>query len=98
MATGYKVKMDQVPFFAQGNILNTLATEGGNPILDEWFQTNVPGLFITGLPASQAFGPFFAFTVSVRTSAKLIGRAIIENRYRASLEGPRDPAAARRPR
>jgi cation diffusion facilitator CzcD-associated flavoprotein CzcO len=98
LATGYKVRMDQVPFLVRGNILPTLATQDGNPMLDEQLQTNVPGLFITSVAASQAFGPFFAFTVSVRTSAKLIGRAIIENRYRASLEGPRDPAAARRPR
>jgi FAD-dependent urate hydroxylase len=77
LATGYKVDLDQVPFLAQGNILARLATQNGFPILDEHFQTNIPGLFITSMPASQDFGPFFAFTVSVRTSAKLIAQAIV---------------------
>jgi thioredoxin reductase len=95
LATGYKVRMDQVPFLAQGNILGALATQDGNPILDEQFQTNVPGLFITSMPACQAFGPFFAFTVSVRTSAKLIGRAIIENSPRAAQKVHLGPAAGR---
>jgi len=76
LATGYKVAIGRVPFLARGNILATLATQNGFPILDEHFQTNIPGLFITSMPASQDFGPFFAFTVSVRTSARLIGQAI----------------------
>jgi hypothetical protein len=70
------VKIEQVPFLAQGNVLDRLATRNGFPILDEHFQTNVPGLFITSMPAAQDFGPFFGFTVSVRTSAALIGQAI----------------------
>jgi thioredoxin reductase len=77
LATGYKVAIGRVPFLARGNILATLATQNGYPILDEHFQTNIPGLFITSMPAAQDFGPFFAFTVSVRTSAKLIGQAIV---------------------
>jgi hypothetical protein len=31
---------------------------------------------ITSMPATAAFGPFFAFTVSARVSAKLIGRGL----------------------
>ena len=77
LATGYKVKIDQAPFLARGNILDKLATQSGFPALDEHLQTNIPGLFITSMPATQDFGPFFAFTVSVRTSAKLIGQAIV---------------------
>lgn len=77
LATGYKVQMKLIPFLAQGNILNTLATINGFPVLDDHFETNVPGLFVTSLPASQHFGPFFAFTVAVRTSAKVIGEKLL---------------------
>ena len=77
LATGYKVKIDQVPLLAHGNILHKLMTRNGYPVLDEHFQTNIPGLFITSMTAAQDFGPFFAFTISVRTSAKLIGQAIV---------------------
>jgi thioredoxin reductase len=76
LATGYKVRMDQVPFLSDGNISDKLMTENGYPVLDEHLQTNIPGLFITSMAATQDFGPFFAFTISVRTSAKLIGQAI----------------------
>ena len=76
LATGYKVAIDQVPFLARGNVLPQLATHNGFPVLDEHFQTNVPGLFITSMAAGQDFGPFFGFTISVRTSARLIGQAL----------------------
>jgi cation diffusion facilitator CzcD-associated flavoprotein CzcO len=76
LATGYKPDIARVPLLARGNLLPALAVEAGVPVLDEHLQTSVPGLFITSMPATAAFGPFFAFTVSVRVSAKLIGRAL----------------------
>ena len=72
LATGYRVNIARLPYLAAGNLLKQLATRNGFPLLDEHFQTSVPGLFITSMPAAQDFGPFFGFTVSVRTSAKLI--------------------------
>ena len=83
LATGYRVRIDQVPFLRNGNILPLLTTRNGVPVLDAQFQTSVPGLFITSLPANQDFGPFFAFTVSVRTSARIIGRALLAGTARA---------------
>ena len=80
LATGYKVQIQRVPFLARGNILAKLNIKDGFPVLDEHFQTNLPGLFITSMAATQDFGPFFAFTLSARTSAKLIGQAIADHR------------------
>jgi len=76
LATGYKVNVSQVPFLATGNIAAQLATRNGFPVLDEQFQTNLPGLFITSMAANQDFGPFFGFTIATRTSATLIGAAV----------------------
>ena len=72
LATGYKVNITRLPYLAAGNLLEELETRNGFPVLDDHFETSVPGLFITSMPATQDFGPFFGFTVSVRTSAKLI--------------------------
>ena len=72
LATGYKVDLTRLPYLAAGNLLNKLETRNGYPVLDDHFETSVPGLFITSIPAGQDFGPFFGFTISVRTSAKLI--------------------------
>jgi len=67
--------MHRVPFLRAGNIAAQLATKNGYPVLDEHFQSNVPGLYFTSMPATRDFGAFFAFTVSVRTSAKVIAAA-----------------------
>lgn len=77
LATGYKVDIAQLPYLAAGNLLEQLETQNGFPVLDDHFETSVPGLFITSMPAGQDFGPFFGFTVSVRTSAKLIGQRLL---------------------
>jgi hypothetical protein len=45
-------------------------------VLDEHLQSSVAGLFMTSMLATRDFGPFFGFTVAVRTSAKLIGQAL----------------------
>ena len=76
LATGYKVNLSQIPFLADGNVLKRLDSKNGFPILDEHLQSNVPGLFFTSMCATQDFGPFFAFTAGVRTSARLIGAAL----------------------
>ena len=60
----------------RGNLFPDLASEDGFPVLDDRLQTSVPGLFVTSLPATRAFGAFFAFTVSVKASAEIVGAAI----------------------
>lgn len=76
LATGYKVNIARLPYLAAGNLLDQLETRNGFPVLDDYFQTSIPSLFITSMPAAQDFGPFFGFTVSVRTSAKLISHRL----------------------
>jgi len=71
--------INRIPFFAKGNILSKLAIQNNFPVLDERLQTNLPGLFITSMAATQDFGSFFGFTTAVRTSAKLIGKALNES-------------------
>ena len=83
LATGYKVDIARLPVLAAGNLLHRLETRNGFPVLDDHFETSVPGLFITSMPAGQDFGPFFGFTVSVRTSAKLICERLLS-------QGPSD--------
>lgn len=76
LATGYKVNVAQIPFLAQSRLLAQLETKNGFPVLDERFQSNIPGLYFTSMCATQDFGPFFAFTAAVRASARIIGAAL----------------------
>ena len=76
LATGYKVDIHRVPFLATGPVRARLEVRNGFPVLDEHFQTSIPGLFITSMAATQDFGPFFGFTVSARASALTIGHSL----------------------
>ena len=76
LATGYKVDLAQVPFLKNSSLLETIEVKNGFPVLDPHFQTSASGLYFTSMPAGQDFGPFFGFTVSVRTSATIIGNAM----------------------
>lgn len=77
-ATGYRPDVSRVPLLATGDVGADLAVEDGFPCLDESFQTSIPGLFVTSMLAVRDFGSFFAFTISTRTSARVIGAAIRE--------------------
>jgi cation diffusion facilitator CzcD-associated flavoprotein CzcO len=77
LATGYRVDMARIPILQRGGILSRLALDDGFPALDEHFQTTVPGLYVTSMPASHDFGPFFGFTVSVRASARIIAAGLM---------------------
>jgi cation diffusion facilitator CzcD-associated flavoprotein CzcO len=81
-ATGYRVDLSRVPLLARGDVLPAIEQEQGFPRLDEHMQTTVTGLFISSLPATRDFGPFFGFTVSSRVSAQLIVRRITGNTAR----------------
>jgi len=84
LATGYKVDISRLPFLSP-NLLAQLETRNGFPVLDDHFETSLPGLFMTSMPAMQDFGPFFGFTVSVRASAKLIGERLVQSLGASSL-------------
>lgn len=75
-ATGYKVDTHKVPFL-NPLLLAELQCTNGFPCLDTHFQSNIPGLFFTSFMAGQDFGPFFGFTIAVRTAAKLIAQELM---------------------
>ena len=75
-ATGYKPAITKVPFLSAGNLLGDVDASNGCPVLDDWMQSSVPGLYFSSLLATSDFGPFFAFTVSARAAARLIGHGL----------------------
>ncbi len=74
-ATGYQVDIRGLPFL-DASLVRELAVEQGFPVLDPAFQSSVPGLYFSSLPASRTFGPFFGFTIAVRSAARIIGSAL----------------------
>jgi cation diffusion facilitator CzcD-associated flavoprotein CzcO len=80
LATGYRPEIQRVPFLAAGNLLSMVKSSNDCPALDDHMQSSVPGLYFTSLLATNDFGPFFAFTVSARAAATLIGRDLSNRR------------------
>ena len=77
LATGYRVDVDKVPFLDPA-LLELVEKADGFPELDEHFESSAPGLYFTSMMATRDFGSFFAFTVSARVAARLIGDAVRE--------------------
>jgi cation diffusion facilitator CzcD-associated flavoprotein CzcO len=76
LATGYRVRIERVPYLSRETILPALDVEDGFAALDESFQSSVPGLYFTGLPATKAFGPFFGFVRACPAAARIVVEAI----------------------
>jgi lysine/ornithine N-monooxygenase len=72
LATGYWVDIHNVSFLSRHGLLGELAVADGFPMLDENFQSNIPGLYFSGLPATRDFGPFFGFTAGCPVAGKVI--------------------------
>ncbi|MER5918255.1 SidA/IucD/PvdA family monooxygenase [Streptomyces sp. NPDC001982] len=73
-ATGYAPDLGRVPYLA--GLLDQIATRNGFPVLDEDFQTTVPGLYLTGFAATRDFGPFFGFVKAAPASSIMLLRAL----------------------
>jgi thioredoxin reductase len=69
LATGYKPDMRAVPYLS--GVIDGMDLVDGFPLLDDNFQSSVPGLFVTGFPATRDFGPFFGFVRGCPVAATL---------------------------
>jgi hypothetical protein len=77
-ATGYRVDLRSFDFLAE-DLYPRLKQVKGWPRLTASFESSVPGLFFTGLPAAGTFGPLLRFVCGTafaarRTSAGVAGR------------------------
>ena len=75
LATGYKADLARIPYLSE--VLPLVATADGFPLLDNAFQTSLPGLFMPGFTGTKAFGPFFGFTKGCPAAADLVVRGLV---------------------
>jgi len=69
-ATGYKADLPRVPYL--DGVIGDIEQVDGMPVLDESFQTSLPGFYVTGFAATRDFGPFFGFTKACPAAATII--------------------------
>jgi pyruvate/2-oxoglutarate dehydrogenase complex dihydrolipoamide dehydrogenase (E3) component len=77
LATGYQPNLANIDYLRP--LLDRIDTADGFPVLDEHFQTSVPGLFMCGFVATRDFGPFFGFVRGCPAAATLIVAALLEH-------------------
>lgn len=83
LATGYRIDTDRIGFLC-AEMRDALRTDHGFPELDLNFQSAVPGLFFTSMPAARDFGPYMGFTVSVPFTTRIIGRHLMATRAQSA--------------
>ena len=75
LATGYAPQLAKLDYLAP--LVGDVAQADGFPVLDEGFQSSVPGLYFTGFAATRDFGPFFGFTKGCPAAATILVRELI---------------------
>jgi FAD-dependent urate hydroxylase len=89
LATGCQADLPSIPYLA--GVLADIDQARGFPVLEERFQTTVPGLFVTGFAATRNFGPFFGFVRGSTVAATIIAAAIEARAAGGGGRAPRRP-------
>jgi hypothetical protein len=73
LGTGYKVDIDRYSFLSP-ELLQSVRTVKGYPVLNRGFESSLPGLYFVGAPATYSFGPFLRFVVGSQYAARALSR------------------------
>ncbi len=75
LATGYRVNIWKLPML-HATLVSRIQTYRDAPILNNHFESNIPGLYFVGLSAMSSFGPFYRFVVGTDATARRVANAV----------------------
>jgi cation diffusion facilitator CzcD-associated flavoprotein CzcO len=75
LATGYRVGLKKLPIL-HPSLLAQIRTNDDTPVLDHWFESNVPGLYFIGLSSVRAFGPLYRFVLGATAAGRRVSSAV----------------------
>jgi cation diffusion facilitator CzcD-associated flavoprotein CzcO len=75
LATGYRVSLARLPMLST-RLKAAIRADEDAPLLDPWFQTSVPGLYLLGLSSVRSFGPLYRFVVGAKAAAPRVASAV----------------------
>lgn len=75
-ATGYRPDVQKIPFIADGNIFSKMEIKNGLPELNDALESNIPGLYFTGIHGVNDFGPFLFFVAGSTAAAEIVINSI----------------------
>jgi len=77
LGTGYRPDVGRLEF-VDPSVGEKLHRRDGFPLLDEWFESSVPGLHFVGGLAGRTFGPICRFVAGAHISAQRVARRAAE--------------------
>jgi NADPH-dependent 2,4-dienoyl-CoA reductase/sulfur reductase-like enzyme len=79
LGTGYRPDVRGIGFL-DPELRRRVRDRNGFPILNEWFESSVPGLHFVGGLAGYTFGPICRFVAGARATARQVARRAATSR------------------
>jgi len=79
LGTGYQVDVARYRFLSP-QVLKSVATMDGYPLLKSGFRSSIPGLHFVGAPAARTFGPLLYFVAGTKFAARELASDIAKGR------------------
>jgi thioredoxin reductase len=77
LATGYRVDIKNLPML-HPSLSSKIETYQNAPVLNNRFESSVPGLYFLGLSSVSSCGPLFRFVVGTEAAAKRVAGALAQ--------------------
>ncbi len=74
LGTGFHSDVKRLTMLDEA-LIDSIQTYKGSPVLNSWFESNVPGLYFIGYSAVRSFGPYYRFVTGVEAAAKRVALA-----------------------
>jgi hypothetical protein len=81
LGTGYRVEIERYPFLSP-QVLKRIERVNGFPVLDQGFETSLPGMHFVGAPAARSFGPLMRFVAGAEFAAPAVAHRILRAEVR----------------
>lgn len=99
LATGYRVDVRRYRFLGP-EVIARLRCVDDHPVLDDGFQSSIPGLHFVGAPATASFGPLLRFVSGTEFATRALVRSVTKSGFGAAdvdrgVEIQRAPQQAR---
>ena len=76
LGTGYQVDIARYPFLSS-QAVEKIERVGGFPVLDEGFETSLPGMHFVGAPAAWSSGPLMRFVAGTEFACPAVAHRIL---------------------
>ena len=76
LGTGYRPDLQRIDFI-DPPLRARVRTRNGFPLLNQWFESSVPGLHFIGGAAGYSFGPLCNFVAGAKVAARQIAESAI---------------------